>query len=251
MVAISGAAVEALADWLSPIAVAAFLRSHLGQFPYARPAAATSYLPFLTWETLERVLRHPEPIDAITVRYGLLVECPCPRSVVEVREQMQAGVSVVIRAAERHEPGLATLASSFARTLPGEVHVQLYATPAGTNSFGWHFDFEDVFIVQTLGVKEYYFRANTVALETALGEPMDVSRVRDETSPLMTARLEAGDWLYIPARWWHLVKCVEESLSISIGVMSPDTLRAAKRVPRGWSGLTAAAVRPLPYSEPR
>jgi 50S ribosomal protein L16 3-hydroxylase len=244
-----GCNIEALVEWLAPVDLASFLRSHLGKMPYARPAAANSYVPFLTWETLDRVLRHSEPVDAITVRYGRMVESPCPRSVAQVREQMNAGVSVVVRAAERREPGLATLARSFARTLPGEVHVQLYATPAGTNSFGWHFDFEDVFITQTLGVKDYYFRANTVALGAALGAPIDFSRLREETSPLMTSRLEAGDWLYIPARWWHLVKCVEDSLSISIGVMSPATLRSAQRLPHGWSGIMGAGKGHLPDYE--
>ena len=36
---------------------------------------------------------------------------------------------------------------------------------------------------------------------------------------LMQARLIAGDWLYVPRRWWHLVLCAEDSLSISVGVM--------------------------------
>ena len=46
----------------------------------------------------------------------------------------------------------------------------------------------------------------------------------------------AGDWLYIPYRWWHLVKCVQESLSISVGVMSPSELQRARRLPAGWTG---------------
>jgi ribosomal protein L16 Arg81 hydroxylase len=33
-----------------------------------------------------------------------------------------------------------------------------------------------------------------------------------------TARLFAGDWLYIPSRWWHMAKCIEDSLSISLGL---------------------------------
>ena len=56
--------------------------------------------------------------------------------------------SVVIRAAEHHDPGLGRLATGFEAALPGEVHVQLYATPAGTNSYGWHYDL--VFVVMNL-----------------------------------------------------------------------------------------------------
>jgi ribosomal protein L16 Arg81 hydroxylase len=43
------------------------------------------------------------------------------------------------------------------QNIPGEVHVQLFVAPAGTHSFGWHYDDEDVYIVQTEGSKDYFF----------------------------------------------------------------------------------------------
>ncbi len=41
----------------------------------------------------------------------------------------------------------------------------------------------------------------------------------------MASRLVAGDWLYIPRWWWHFVKCEEDSLSISVGVMPSGEAR--------------------------
>jgi ribosomal protein L16 Arg81 hydroxylase len=170
----------------------------------------------------------------------------------QVMRLMEAGVSVVVRAAEKHDAGLAGLAERFARVLPGEVHIQLYVTPAATNSYGWHYDFEDVFIVQTAGVKDYYFRANTAAPDAVLGDRLDFGSFRNERSPLMSARLVAGDWLYLPSRWWHLVKCVEDSLSISVGVMSPSELQRARRLPLGWTGerRVSGVDAPLGLAEP-
>ena len=187
------------------------------------------------------------------------MEVDAPRSADAVTKLMQKGISVVIRAAEHHDPGLGRLATGFEAALPGEVHVQLYATPAGTNSYGWHYDFEDVFIAQTAGVKDYYFRQNTVTRDAVLGDRLDFDAITAERSPLMSARLIAGDWLYLPARWWHLVKCVEDSLSISVGVMGPAELRAARRLPAGWTGRVAppppatppAAPDPAPSGSPR
>jgi 50S ribosomal protein L16 3-hydroxylase len=98
------------------------------------------------------------------------------------------------------------------------VHIQLFVTPAGTHSFGWHYDFEDVFIVQATGVKEYFLRDNTVERQRARGTCPDFERFRQEISPLATVRLLQRDWLYIPSRWWHVAKCIEDSLSISVGV---------------------------------
>ena len=139
---------------------------------------------------------------------------------------MKVGISTVVRGSECRDDGLRRLATAFGVLLPGLVHVQLYVTPAGTHSFGWHYDFEDVFIVQTLGVKDYFMRENTVARNTRPGDKLDFSCFHQEKSPIMMARLVAGDWLYVPGRWWHFVDCREDSLSISVGVMPPYGLAA-------------------------
>jgi 50S ribosomal protein L16 3-hydroxylase len=230
-----------LAEWLTPDDTSWFASRYLHKTPYARPGAARDVLPLFTWETLDRVLASEAPLDLLTVARGELMLTPRPRTRADVRRLLDIGVSIVVRAAEAHDDGLARLVARFEQVLPGEVHVQLYATPAGTNSYGWHYDFEDVFIAQTAGQKDYYFRQNTVATDTALGERLDFTSVGGERSPMFSARLVAGDWLYLPPRWWHLVKCVEESLSISVGVMPPDELRRARRLPPGWTGGRDAA----------
>jgi 50S ribosomal protein L16 3-hydroxylase len=224
-----------LVEWLAPLELSTFLATHLDRQPYARPGAAVGAIPLLHWATIDRVLAAADP-DVLTVSGGQLVEVRRPRSSAEVQALMQRGVSVVVRGSERHDPALAALAGSFAAALPGEVHIQLYATPGGTHSYGWHYDFEDVFIAQVTGAKDYYFRDNTVARHTVLGEPLDFTVVRQERSPIYSAQLLAGDWLYIPARWWHFVEAREDALSISVGVMPPAAFRSARRVPAGWSG---------------
>ncbi|HVV53406.1 MAG TPA: cupin domain-containing protein [Polyangia bacterium] len=225
-----------LTEWLAPDDLGWFMRSHFQAAPLARAGSARAAVPALDWPALDRLLGSDRPLDLMTVRAGRLQEAPRPRSLEDARALMRAGVSVVVRSAERHDPGLRAVAAGFERALPGEVHVQVYATPAGTNSYGWHYDFEDVFIAQTAGVKDYYFRANTVARDAVLGDGLDFTGIRRETSPIYQSRLIAGDWLYIPSTWWHLVKCAEDALSISVGVMPPEALRNARRLPPGWTG---------------
>jgi 50S ribosomal protein L16 3-hydroxylase len=212
-----------------------FFAGYFTRLPHARPHAAMQAAALLGWETFDRVLAGG--VDVLTVAGGRLVDAPPPRSAAEVRRLLRLGVSTVTRGSERHDPGLQALVRDLGRLLPGEIHVQLYATPAGTHSYGWHYDFEDVFIVQTLGEKSYYFRDNTVARDTRLGETLDFGRIKEESSQLMAATLVAGDFLYLPRRWWHLVKCVRDSLSISIGVMPPEAFAEAVRIPAGWSGV--------------
>jgi len=224
------------ADWVSAL-TRDFFATHFARLPYARPAGAAAAAPLFDWPTLDRVL--PAAADVLTVAAGGLVDAPAPRSAADVQRLMRDGVSTVVRASERHDDALAALARRFGAAVAGEVHVQLYATPAGTNSYGWHYDFEDVFIAQTRGAKDYFFRANTVARETRLGEPLDFRCIRQETSQLMGSQLVAGDFLYIPRRWWHFVKCSEDALSISVGIMPPEAFRDAQRIPAGWSGKSA------------
>jgi 50S ribosomal protein L16 3-hydroxylase len=224
-------------EWLAPLPLEGFVDQFLGRQPYSQPGTARAALPLLEWQTLDRVLQSPKPIDLMTVAGGQLVDTAAPRSRADVRRLMDVGVSVVIRASEQHDPGLAALATAVGRAVPGEVHIQIYATPGGSNSYGWHYDFEHVFIAQTAGVKDYYFRDNTVARDTVLGDTLDFTPVQRETAPMYTSQLRAGDVLYIPPRWWHLVRCREDSLSLSIGVMPPEAFRTASRIPAGWTGV--------------
>jgi ribosomal protein L16 Arg81 hydroxylase len=181
-------------------------------------------LPWFDWHALDELLAAKPAPDVLVASRGQLVDTPAPKNETEARQLMRRALGVVIRKAEQHHAGLAELARHFSRDLPGEVHIQIYATPAGSHAFGWHYDAEDVFIAQVSGAKDYYMRANTVAPVRAENRP-DFSVYEAETSPLMSARLIPGDWLYIPARWWHLVRSVDDALSISIGVMPALTVR--------------------------
>ena len=210
-----------LSEWLNPVTVPVFERDYLRKQPYARPGSATGAVAVVRWEILDRVLA-VESADVLVVARGKLVDAPRPRSLADLRSLMKNGIGIVARRAERHEPALAAIALSFAQDLRGEAHIQLFVTPGGTHGFGWHYDREDVFVAQTDGIKDYFFRANTVTGDGLSGR-MDFETFRREVSPLGTARLILGDWLYIPAGWWHMAKCIEDSLSMPIGVLLDDS----------------------------
>src|SRR5688572_11295294 len=157
------------------------------------------------------------------------------------RAMAAEGWTTVVRDAQKHDAGLAEIAAGFARDLGAPVNAHLYATPAGRTGFGWHYDVEDVFILQVRGAKEYPLRKNTVlpwpVLE-AMGKDLRYER---EVSPVWNARLEEGDGLYIPPGWWHRAKAVEgDTLTLAVGVMTPTALSALDALRRdlvanpGW-----------------
>jgi 50S ribosomal protein L16 3-hydroxylase len=202
-----------LAQWLGSLSSTEFEASCLGRAAIALPGTAASACERLSWPVLDRVLRGAP--DTLVVAGGQLLDTPAPRTLAELRRNFANGVGVCIRRAERHDAGLAEVASAF--SILGTAHVQVFATPGGTHGFGWHFDDEDVFIAQTAGCKDYYFRANTVVSRQSASARM-FARYPRETSALYTSTLVAGDFLYMPARWWHMAICKDDALSLSVGV---------------------------------
>jgi ribosomal protein L16 Arg81 hydroxylase len=143
----------------------------------------------------------------------------------QARDLFAQGHTLVIRSAEKHDPELARLARGFHEDLQAPVNVHVYCTPAERSGFRWHYDPEDVFILQTQGTKEYQLRKNTVNPWPLLEQmPRDLKYER-EVQPFWTCVLREGDWLYIPTGWWHSARGVEgESITLAIGLMTPAAI---------------------------
>lgn len=210
-----------LSDWLGAMTLEEFRERNLRRQPATQPGTAGSARAVLDRAALGRVLR--DGPDTLVVRRGRLLPLSPPRTLRELDGYLVAGIGLCVRHVERHDPAFAEVAAGFAAL--GTAQVQLFVTPGGTHGFGWHYDDEDVFIAQTMGVKDYYFRANTVAAAESAA-PERFAQFAGERSPLCTATLVAGDFLYLPSRWWHMALCREDALSISVGV----TLSAAMPV---------------------
>ena len=234
-----GVSMGLLSTWLGDLSVARFVRSHLGSMPHAQPGSATGALSRCTWESLGALLAN-DP-DLIVVSRGKALTLPAPRSLAGVHAHFARGAGIVVRHPERQCALSRELAEGLREELPGKQRVLLFATPRESHGFSWHYDPEDVFIAQTAGDKEYYFRKNTVVPDAQLdGKDPDFSGYAKETSPLMSCRLVAGDFLYIPRGWWHMAHAHADSLSISIGVY-PDWQRLG--VTRGRSQAIAPLTR--------
>jgi 50S ribosomal protein L16 3-hydroxylase len=211
----------ALVDWLS-ITGAELHRSHFGKLPYAQPGTARRAAELLRWETVARLAGGRPAPDALVTRDGELLEEPPPRSAEELETLLLRGRSVVLRHVQRHDAELQRLADDFAHEVGGDATLHIFATPKRHHTFGWHYDCEDVFIIQAAGHKQYQLRQNTVnPRPTVATMPRDLQFER-ETSPLAACDLLAGDWLYIPSGWWHVARPLERSLSLSVGVLTPS-----------------------------
>jgi 50S ribosomal protein L16 3-hydroxylase len=142
----------------------------------------------------------------------------------DIQQVLAAGYTIGIRHAERHDPWLGELAQAFRRDFGNEVDLHLYCTPANQSGFGWHYDAEDVFIIQTAGSKEWSLRKNSVNPWPLMENLPANMRYEREIMPLFRCTLQAGDWLYIPHGYWHKTESRELSISLSIGLNSPTGL---------------------------
>jgi hypothetical protein len=121
-----------LDEWLSPMSVSLFARDYLRKQPFASPSSARTAIPVFGWGTLEGLLTNDPAADLLVIARGKLVDLPAPKTLTEVRALLLEGIGLVIRRAEQVDAGLARLPASLTQHIPGEVHVQLFVTPAGT-----------------------------------------------------------------------------------------------------------------------
>jgi ribosomal protein L16 Arg81 hydroxylase len=211
-----------LSDTFGSFSISRFIDEYLHRLPLALPEAAVPLCQLGSRDSFNRLLAAPD-LDLLVVRRGQRYGGPDPRTQKAAWQLIREGYTILVRHVERHVAEVAELARLFKCTFQAPVNVHIYATPGAEFGFSWHYDAEDVFIVQTTGEKEYSLRKNTVnvwPLEETLPADMKYER---ELMPLMRVRLQPGDLLYIPCGYWHRAQTPGGSdcaISLAIGVMS-------------------------------
>jgi ribosomal protein L16 Arg81 hydroxylase len=194
-----------------------FVAEYFQRLPYSMAGAAAWLGDAGSWRSLTEILKQPA-VDVLVCRRNQQYGGKAPQTAEEAQRLVDEGYTLLVRHAERHDARLAALAAEFEAAFAAPVNIHMYCTPGGQYGFGWHYDAEEVFIVQTTGRKEYRLRKNTVnpwPIEETL--PADM-RYEREIMPLMRCELAAGDWLYIPSGYWHMGESKETALSLAIGV---------------------------------
>ena len=214
-----------LQELLGAVPVGEFLQRNFAQLPFAMPDRAAPYQQQFTDADFAAMVEHAQAILRI-VHNGRLVHDNAHMSWADAQTYYRRGHTLLVRHAERASAKLQSLAEEFAHFFHSPVDIQVYLTPDQSQAFGWHYDLEEVFIIQVQGCKEYTIRQNTLNPAPVWDTmPADL-RYEDETSRVrMTCRLEAGDWLYIPSGWWHIAQTQAASIHLSIGLMPVTRLQ--------------------------
>jgi len=202
---------------LGDVPLQRFIAEYYQRLPYSAAELAKSFRELGTWRVITSILGQAAA-DILICRRNEQSAGPRPRTEDEAKRLVDDGFTLLVRHAERHDPQLAQIAAAFTCDFAAPVNIHMYCTPGGQFGFGWHYDAEEVFIIQTTGRKQYSLRKNTVnpwPIEETL--PADM-RYEREIMPLIRCELGTGDWLYIPSGYWHMGESRETAISLAIGV---------------------------------
>ncbi len=203
-----------------------FVQEYFHRLPFSLTGGARSVCRLGSWDVLGQILGR-DGVDVMVVRDGQQHAGADPRTLEDAKTLSAEGYTILVRHAESQHEQLKKLAAGFEDDFHAPANIHIYATPAGNHGFSWHYDAEEVFIMQTSGQKAYSLRKNTVnpwPLVEIIPEDM---RYRREITPLMRVLLSAGDWLYIPCGYWHKAEARdsdETAISLALGVMSPSAI---------------------------
>jgi 50S ribosomal protein L16 3-hydroxylase len=199
-----------------------FADEHYLKRPFAKPGLCATVRSWANMTLVGELLRCSDA-DVIAGRQGQVLGDPI-RNITDVQRALAIGNTVGLRHVQRYHPPLAGLAKEFETAFGGTVDIHLYCTPAGQPGFGWHYDAEEVFVLQTLGSKTWKLRKNTVNPWPLMENIPLNQRYEREISPVISCRLEAGDWLYVPSGYWHATQAHDVSISLSVGIRPPTAI---------------------------
>ncbi|MYW03444.1 cupin domain-containing protein [Streptomyces sp. SID3343] len=156
-----------------------------------------------------------------------------------LHEQLAAGATLVLDAADELHAGIGELAAQLERGFRTAVQANLYASWTANEGFGTHWDDHDVVVVQVDGAKRWrlYGPTRVAPMHRDVEAP---EAPPDE--PIADLVLTPGDTLYVPRGWWHAVAAENggRSLHLTFGLQSTtgadligwlaDTLRTHQAV---------------------
>lgn len=212
-------------------ALETFFEKHFSKLPYSSAGGARDFCHLLNWTVVQNIFSEKKSVLRIVQDDRVIkdyVEIPFE----EAERHHQQGHTLLLRFAERSDKNLKALADEFQAYFHTPVDIQLYCTPENNNAFGWHYDVEEVFIIQASGSKTYTIRPNTVhPLPLVTSIPKNLGYEQEKTPVQLQVTLKAGDWLYIPSGWWHQARTESESMHISLGLMPTSAVDLASHLP--------------------
>ncbi len=242
-------------DWLfAPYTAEEFLQKFWGEKFVRFNGSSTRFSKLMDWETAERILQmnpHPAYSQIRAIDQGSDKELyyqydpslwktpitwkelvPIRINTTELYERLRNGASITLNHAESFHPPLLDFIEDLEKLIHENLDVQVWLAFGRTLAVDWHVDPDDQFILQVDGRKKWSVASPCGVTTENLAEFQQKNREylkRGELNPAIknglvwTGILEAGQALYLPRNWLHLVTPLgEPSLHLTVGVSVTD-----------------------------
>lgn len=195
-----------------------FATDYFKRAPYAAPYAARRFKGIVGWASIADILEKHD--DCWLPKRGKFsAQLTGKITFAYALSQFNLGHTILVRHAECACDDFRKIAFEFHNFFNAPVDIQLYITPAGEQGFDWHYDVEDVFVIQTKGEKEFTLLPNTVTQKPLPMMSANNYFIHENRKSVIKCLLKPGDWLYIPAGYWHKARAISDSFHFSIGIM--------------------------------
>lgn len=158
-------------------------------WPMLREAAATGALP----AGQQRITRANVALPAILYRNRGVI------NPAKLDELMDAGASFVANRVDQALPSIGAVAEAISAIVPESIRIGAIATHGPGGALDFHYDPEDILVVQFEGSKRWLVHGPPVPDPVRGMSPPEPPA----GPPLLDTVIEAGDLLYVPAGYWH------------------------------------------------
>lgn len=156
------------------------------------------------------------------VRGGKKLPAPfttSPSPAADVRrilEELRNGSTVRVAHIEHYLPSLSRFCRGLEQVLHLPIRANLYMTPPFSQGFQPHFDLDDIFVVQVLGQKQWYWHSSYDEQAELPNGDMGFDATRHVSlKPPTPILMRRGDVLYLPRGFMHEAR-TDEHTSIHI-----------------------------------
>jgi ribosomal protein L16 Arg81 hydroxylase len=228
-------AASTLEELVAPLTEAeflAFLRER--KLVHVRSAHDGCYTRLMGWEALRHLIEHGEYSRGAEHLRVTKESAPAPIErwmidgkvdTVRLEECLADGFSIIVTHIEEHVPALGALCQNLSARLLERTYVGAIVTTGAEGAFRVHYDFEDLIILQVEGAKRWQIFGPPVSNPIrGMAKPPP-----PEGPPVFDEVLEPGDFLLVPAGYWHHCQTMSgRSVHLGIFFIPPTGWHAAK-----------------------
>lgn len=199
---------------ISPLSIEDFLSSYHSITAFHSVGDSNRFSGLFQWADVNDFLSNSRAGDTSINFVGNGRKVPFV-SVNLLRQEVASGQTIEIDNLQEVDPVIRAMCDACSAEFNTEVNINAYISHPAAQGFNLHYDLQDVFIVQTEGVKRWHVYAPTEIWPT---RAVNSDELDPATDPYLDILLKPGGVLYIPRGHWHKAQAIEPCVHLTVTV---------------------------------